>query len=144
MKTTESVAAELHAVDEIVQALDVTLHETERPDTPRCISHGVEFLEDHLQRLYGLEESSGLLAIILSVHPELSCEAQRLQAEHDTIRAEAHRLVLALEDSHAPSNDSLQNIMRELRMLIAHILSHEHHERVVLLDSANIDQGGEG
>lgn len=34
--------------------------------------------------------------------------------------------------------------MRELRHLIAGILKHELHERLVLIDSANEDRGGEG
>jgi len=144
MITTESVPSKQKAVDEIVHALDATICDPDGPETRSCIKHGVEFLEDHLRRLYGMEESGGLLDILIRVHPELASEVHRLQAEHDAIRAEAHRLVLALEDSNTPSDLSLQEIMRELRQLIAGILKHEHHERAVLIDSTNVDLGGEG
>ena len=142
--TNDRVSSELRAVNDIVEALDVTIHEAESPETRTCITHGLEFLEDHLRRLYGIEEKSGLLDIIISVHPELSTEVHRLQVEHNAIRAEAHRLVLELENSNDPSSESLHQIMRGLRHLIADILKHEHHERTVLIDSINVDQGGEG
>jgi hypothetical protein len=144
MNTVKDVTSELKAVAEIVDALDVTAHESAGPDTCSCIRHGLEFLEDHLRRLYGMEESSGLLDIIIGIHPELAREVHRLQAEHDAIRAEAHRLVLALENPSAPSDESLQAIVQELRKLIAGILNHERHERAVLIESTNSEQGGEG
>jgi hypothetical protein len=82
MNTTYGIISELKAVDEIIHALDVTLHETAGPETCTCIRHGVEFLEDHLRRLYRLEESEGLPEIILSVHPGLAAQAHRLQDEY--------------------------------------------------------------
>ncbi len=113
-----------------------------RPRIPRVV-HGVEYLETHLRRLYGIDECSGLLEIIVEVHPEFSHEAHRIQSERDAIRAEAHRLALALENPHSPTDESLHVLMKELRKLIASILLHEHHERAILIDSANVDRGGE-
>lgn len=144
MDALHQVTSELKAVDEIVHALDVTIHEPPCAETKRCMLHGVEFLEDHLRRLYGLEERGGLLEIVMFVHPELQAEVHRLHTEHDAIRAEAHRLVLELEHADAPTAESLHSLMRELRRLIAGILRHERHEREVLIDSINVDQGGEG
>lgn len=144
MDTNDFLGSEMRVVDEIVDALDLTIHEPVGPDTRNCITHGLEFLEDHLRRLYGLEEKGNLLDIVVSVHPELATELHRLQTEHDAIRAEAHRLVLTLENKHNPSDASLQGIMRSLRHLIGEILKHEKHERTVLLDSTHLDCGGEG
>jgi hypothetical protein len=144
MDKNDSLGSEMRVVDEIVDALDLTIHEPVGPDTRTCVTHGLEFLEDHLRRLYGLEERGNLLDIVVSVHPELAAELHRLQAEHDAIRTEAHRLVMVLEDKHKPSDASLQGIMRGLRHLIGEILKHEKHERTVLLDSTHLDCGGEG
>lgn len=138
------VSSELRAVTEIVQALDLTMRDTENPRARTSIVHGLEFLEDHLQRLYGIEEHGGLLDILIILHPELQAEVHRLESEHHTICAEAHRLVAALCDSQAPSDECLQDIVRKLRHLVAGILRHEHHERLVLLDSINVVDGGEG
>ncbi len=147
MNTSVGVGSEIKAVDEIIHALDVTLDETTvatSDETLTSVRHGAEFLEDHLRRLYRLEESGGLLEIIIFLHPELAHEVDRLHLEHDAIRAEAHRLVLALEDPVKPSEEALHAILGELRHLIANILSHERHERVVMIESINRDGGGEG
>jgi hypothetical protein len=145
MKENERGFLELEAVTEIVHALDVTIHEPEGPETRDCILHGVEFLEDHLRRLYQMEESHGLLDIVIRLHPELAHEAHRLEAERACVQAAAHRLVQHLADAHNPSDESLHGLMRELRRLIAGILKHEHHERSALLDAVNLDRsGGEG
>lgn len=142
------VASEVKAVDEIVHALDVTIRESvtgpASADTFTCVKHGAEFLEDHLRRLFRLEESHGLLEILLYIHPEFAHEIDRLQHEHDAIRAEAHRLVLQLENACDPTDSQLHDILEELRHLIGRILSHEHHEAAVLVESVNRDSGGEG
>lgn len=143
MDATNQIGSELIAVTDIVEALDVTAHTVISADTRTCVTHGIEFLEDHLRRLYGLEEEHGLLQILLYVHPELQGEVQRLHAEHDRIRQHAHGLVQEMEHPHDVSEKSLHKIMRELRQLLHEILNHEHHETAVLLDSVNLDQGGE-
>ena len=148
MDANPHVASEIRAVDEIVHALAVTIRESAAepptPETVACVRHGAEFLEDHLRRLYRLEESNGLLDVIVQIHPELSHAVERLQEEHDAIRAAAHRLVLALENACQPSDAELHEILRQLRHLIAEILRHEHHEQIVLVESVNRDDGGEG
>jgi hypothetical protein len=141
------VASELKAVDEIVHALDVTIRESAAEPSPEsisCVKHGAEFLEDHLRRLFGLEENHGLLEILLHIHPEFAHEVDRLQHEHDSIRGEAHRLVLQLENACEPTDVELHNILEQLRHLISRILHHEHHETAVLIESVNRDGGGEG
>jgi len=143
-----NLGSEVRAVGEILHALDVTIQETAAEPASGeglvSVMHGAEFLEDHLRRLFRLEESAGLLDILVHVHPELAHEVDRLRAEHDAIRAEAHRLVQSLENSERPSDESLHAILAELRHLIVGILKHERHERVVLLDSLIRDNGGEG
>ena len=145
---TGEVGLEMRAVGEILHALDVTIQETAAEpasgETLATVKHGVEFLEDHLRRLYRLEENSGLMEIIVCVHPELAHEIERLGGEHDAIRAEAHRLVQTLEAGAPPSESALRSILAELRRLIAGIVQHEQHERGMLVDSINRDAGGEG
>lgn len=142
------VASEIKAVDEIVHALDVTLRESaaepRTAETFSCVKHGAEFLEDHLRRLFRLEENHGLLDILLHIHPEFAHEVDRLQHEHDAIRSEAHRLVLQLENACEPTAAELHDILEQLRRLISKILNHEHHETAVLVESVNRDSGGEG
>jgi hypothetical protein len=141
------VASEIKAVDEIVHALDVTIRESAADPSPEslsCVKHGAEFLENHLRRLFRLEENHGLLDILLHIHPEFAHEVDRLQHEHDAIRSEAHRLVLQLENACQPTDAELHDILEELRHLISKILNHEHHETAVLVESVNRDRGGEG
>lgn len=155
MDTALQVGSEIRAVDEIVHALDVTIHATASslhgaspqaalPEVLSCVKHGAEFLEDHLRRLFRLEESSGLLEILVHIHPEFAHEVDRLHHEHEVIRAEAHRLVLELENACAPTDAELHNILEHLRHLIGRIVRHEHHETAVLIESVNRDGGGEG
>ncbi len=147
MEASCHVASELKAVDEIVHALDVTIRESAAEPSPEaisCVKHGAEFLEDHLRRLFRLEENHGLLEILLHIHPEFAHEVDRLQHEHDAIRSEAHRLVLQLENACEPTDGELHDILEQLRHLISRILSHEHHETAVLIESVNRDGGGEG
>jgi hypothetical protein len=148
MNTAMQVGSEIKAVDEIVHALDVTIRAT-APEAPlpeafSCVKHGAEFLEDHLRRLYRLEESGGLLDLIILIHPELAHEVERLEHEHEAIRNEAHRLVLALENASQPTDAELHDILRQLRHLISGILRHEHHEQAILVESVNRVDGGEG
>ncbi|WP_254509342.1 hypothetical protein [Anatilimnocola floriformis] len=144
---SNQVASEIRAVDEIVHALKVTMSETAcQPslDSLNCVKHGAEFLEDHLRRLFRLEEDHGLLEILLYIHPEFAHEVVRLQQEHEVIRSEAHRLVLQLENACRPSDAELHDILEHLRLLIIKIVNHEHHETAVLVESVNRDEGGEG
>lgn len=144
---TMHVASELKAVDEIVHALDTSIRESAAEpslESLSCVKHGAEFLEDHLRQLFRLEERSGLLEILLHIHPEFAHEVDRLHHEHDTIRAEAHRLVLQLENACQPSDAELHTILEQLRHLICKIVNHEHHETAVLIESVNRDGGGEG
>ncbi len=143
MATTRETITETHAVEGVVHELNVVLHRPLGGDAHVHITQSVEFLEEHLRRLFKIEQNSGLLEIIVAIHPELTHEAHRIEAERDAILSEAHRLVLALEDRHSPSDHSLHALMKELRRLIANILQHEHHELRILIDSVNIDSGGE-
>ena len=147
MDATGHVASEIRAVDEIVHALKVTIRETAdepSPDSVNCVKHGAEFLEDHLRRLFRLEEDHGLLEILLHIHPEFAHEVDRLQREHEIIRSEAHRLVLQLENACQPSDTELHDVLEHMRGLISKIVNHEHHETAVLVESVNRDEGGEG
>jgi hypothetical protein len=148
MDTAMQVGSENKAVDEIVHALDATLHEAAdehaTSEVVSCVKHGAEFLEDHLRRLFRLEESVGLLEILLHIHPEFAHKIDRLQHEHDAIRAEAHRLVLQLENACQPTDSELHDILEHLHDLIGQIVTHEHHETAVLIESVNRDGGGEG
>jgi hypothetical protein len=133
-----------HVKDALRLALSWNLREVGLARKLTSVRFCTESLVRHLQLMMEMEEQGGYLDDIGDTKPHLCDRAERLAAEHTTIRSESTR-VLALVEAATPENDeSFQECCRELELLLARLDDHESRERELFFELYCDDEGGEG
>jgi hypothetical protein len=99
--------------------------------------------QQHLERLFALEEIDGYMDSISRFNPELAGQVDDLKQDHEQLRAAVRRIVVRLDLASSTNLPEFDATCFELRTTINQVLEHLHREQDLLVEAFNRDSGGE-
>jgi hypothetical protein len=99
--------------------------------------------QQHLERLFALEEIDGYMESISRFNPELASQVDALKQDHERIRAEVRRIVVRLDLASPTNLTEFDATCFEVRATINQVLEHLRREQDLLVEAFNRDSGGE-
>jgi hypothetical protein len=99
--------------------------------------------QQHLERLFALEEIDGYMDSISRFNPELTSQVDDLRHDHEQLRAAVRRLVVRLDLASPADLPEFDATCFELRTIINQVLEHLRREQDMLVEAFNRDSGGE-
>lgn len=99
--------------------------------------------QQHLERLFALEEIDGYMDSISRFNPELAGQVDDLKQDHEQLRASVRRIVVRLDLASSTNLPEFDATCFELRTTINQVLEHLHREQDLLVEAFNRDSGGE-
>jgi len=100
--------------------------------------------QQHLERLFALEEVDGYMESVSRFNPELAREIDDLKRDHEQLRAAVRRIVVRLDLTSATNLAEFDATCFEVRATINKVLEHLRREQDLLVEAFNLDSGGEG
>ena len=100
--------------------------------------------QQHLERLFALEEIDGYMESVSRFNPELTSRVEELKRDHEQLRAAVRRIVVRLDLASPTNLPEFDATCFEVRTIINHVLDHLRHEQDLLVEAFNQDSGGEG
>lgn len=100
--------------------------------------------QQHLERLFALEEIDGYMESVSRFNPELASQVEELKRDHEQLRAAVRRIVVRLDLASPTNLPEFDATCFEVRTTINHVLDHLRRERDLLVEAFNRDSGGEG
>ena len=98
----------------------------------------------HLKRLLSLEEEEGYMDAVLSSHPELHEEVEKLRHEHDDFRRDLSRLLGRLRRVSPTDHEGFANVSADMEALLDRLETHSTKETDLIQQALLQDEGGEG
>ena len=99
--------------------------------------------QQHLERLFALEEIDGYMESISRFNPELTSQVDDLKQEHEQLRAAVRRIVVRLDLASPTNLPEFDATCFEVRTTINQVLEHLRREQDLLVEAFNRDSGGE-
>ena len=99
--------------------------------------------QQHLERLFALEEVDGYMESVSRFNPELAREIDDLKRDHEQLRAAVRRIVVRLDLTSATNLAEFDATCFEVRATINKVLEHLRREQDLLVEAFNRDSGGE-
>ena len=99
--------------------------------------------QQHLERLFALEEIDGYMESVARFNPELSNHIDDLKREHEQLRAAVRKIVVRLELASSTNLPEFDATCFEVRRTINEILEHLRREQELLVEAFQRDTGGE-
>jgi hypothetical protein len=144
----QQTKVESQALEHVTRALEVMLGwKVEGDGFSRKLSSVrffAELYQRHLERLFALEEIGGYMENVTRLNPELANQVERLEREHNRIRAAVRRSVVRIDLASTHKAAEFEKTCEKLRATVNQVLEHLRRERELLVESFNRDTGGEG
>jgi hypothetical protein len=99
--------------------------------------------QQHLERLFALEEIDGYMDSISRFNPELAGQVDDLKQDHEQLRAAVRRIVVRLDLASSTNLPEFDATCFELRTTINQVLEHLRREQDLLVEAFDRDSGGE-
>ena len=99
--------------------------------------------QQHLERLFALEEIDGYMESVSRVKPELTGQIDSLKREHELLRAAVRKIVVRLDLATSTNLAEFDATCFELRTTINDVLEHLRLEQELLVEAFQRDTGGE-
>jgi hypothetical protein len=99
--------------------------------------------QQHLERLFALEEIDGYMDSVSRFNPELAAQVDDLKQDHEQLRAAVRRIVVRLDLASPTNVPEFDATCFELRTTINQVLEHLRREQDLLVEAFNRDSGGE-
>ena len=99
--------------------------------------------QQHLERLFALEEIDGYMESVSRLNPELSSQIDNLKRDHDQLRAAVRKIVVRLDLASPTNLPEFDATCFEVRRTINEILEHLRCEQELLVEAFQRDTGGE-
>ena len=143
----QQTKVESQALEHITRALEVMIGwEVDGGGYGRKLS-SVRFFtvqyQQHLERLFALEEVDGYMESVSRFNPELAREIDDLKRDHEQLRAAVRRIVVRLDLTSATNLAEFDATCFEVRATINKVLEHLRREQDLLVEAFNRDSGGE-
>ena len=103
-----------------------------------------ELYQRHLERLFALEEIDGFMESLARLNPDLTNQVDDLKREHEHFRVAVRKTVVRLELASPTHLAGFDATCVELRKTINQILEHLRREQELLVESFQLDTGGQG
>lgn len=144
----QQIKVENEALGHVTRALEVAIAwEVKGPDLSRKLSSvrfAIELFQRQVERLFALEELDGYMVRVSRARPEWSDQIEELRQEHDQCRAAIRRAVIQLDHASPTDVGQLDAICEALRDVMLRLVQHGHRENEMVVESVNLDIGGEG
>lgn len=143
----EQTKVESQALEHITRALEIMIGwDIDGTGFVRKLS-SVRFFtvqyQQHLERLFALEEIDGYMESVSRFNPGLSHVVNDLKRDHERFRAAVRKLVVRLDLASAADLADFDATCAEVRTTINQVLEHLRREQDLLVDAFNRDTGGE-
>src|SRR6476660_1077196 len=99
--------------------------------------------QQHLERLFALEEVDGYMESASRFNPELADQIDDLKHDHEQLRAAVRRIVVRLDLASSTNLPEFDATCFELRKTINEVLEHLRLEQELLVEAFQRDTGGE-
>jgi hypothetical protein len=99
--------------------------------------------QQHLERLFALEEIDGYMESVSRLNPELSNQVDDLKRDHEQLRAAVRKIVVRLDLASPTNLPEFDATCFEVRITINDVLEHLHREQELLVEAFQRDTGGE-
>jgi hypothetical protein len=99
--------------------------------------------QQHLERLFALEEIDGYMESVSRFNPELTEQIDDLKRDHEQLRAAVRRIVVRLDLASSANLAEFDATCFEIRRTINEILEHLRLEQELLVEAFQRDTGGE-
>jgi hypothetical protein len=99
--------------------------------------------QQHLERLFALEEIDGYMETLSRFNPELSNRIDDLKRDHEQLRAAVRKIVVRLDLASSTNLAEFDATCFEFRRTINEILEHLRREQELLVEAFQRDTGGE-
>ena len=99
--------------------------------------------QQHLERLFALEEIDGYMENISRFNPELANQINELKRDHEQLRAAVRKIVVRLDLASPVNLAEFDATCFEVRRTINEILEHLRREQELLVEAFQRDTGGE-
>ena len=99
--------------------------------------------QQHLERLFALEEIDGYMESVSRFNPELTNRIDDLKRDHDQLRAAVRKIVVRLDLASSTNLPEFDATCFEIRTTINQVLEHLRREQDLLVEAFNRDRGGE-
>ena len=99
--------------------------------------------QQHLERLFALEEIDGYMESLSRFNPELSNQVDDLKRDHEQLRSAVRKIVVRLDLASATNLAEFDATCFEVRRTINEILEHLRREQELLVEAFQRDTGGE-
>jgi hypothetical protein len=100
--------------------------------------------QQHLERLFALEEIDGYMDSISKFNPALASQVKDLKKDHEQLRAAVRRIVVRLDLASPTNLPEFDATCFKVRTTINQVLEHLRREQDLLVETFNRDPGGEG
>ena len=144
----QQTKVESQALEHVTQALEVMIGWAVDGDGFARKLSSVRFFavqyQQHLERLFALEEIDGYMESICRFNPELADQVDELKQDHEQLRAEVRRIVVRLDLATPENLAEFDATCFEIRTTINQVLEHLRREQDLLVEAFNRDTGGEG
>jgi len=143
----QQTKVESQALEHITRALEVMIGwEVDGGGYGRKLS-SVRFFtvqyQQHLERLFALEEIDGYMESVSRFNPELTNEIDELKCDHEQLRAAVRKIVVRLDLASPTNPAAFDATCFEVRRTINEILEHLRREQDLLVEAFQRDTGGE-
>ena len=143
----QQTKVESQALEHITRALEVMIGwEVDGGGYGRKLS-SVRFFtvqyQQHLERLFALEEIDGYMESVSRFNPELSTQIEDLKRDHELLRAAVRKIVVRLDLASSTNLAEFDATCFELRTTINDVLEHLRLEQELLVEAFQRDTGGE-
>jgi hypothetical protein len=99
--------------------------------------------QQHVERLFALEEIDGYMESISRFNPELANQIDDLKRDHEQLRAAVRKIVVRLDLASPDNLAEFDATCFEVRRTINEILEHLRREQELLVEALQRDTGGE-
>jgi hypothetical protein len=143
----QQTKVESQALEHVTQALEVMIGwAVDGGGYDRKLS-SVRFFtmlyQQHLERLFALEEIDGYMGSISRFNPQLTSQVDDLKRDHELLRAAIRKIVVRLDLASPTNLSEFDATCFELRTTINQVLEHLRREQDLLVEAFNRDTGGE-
>lgn len=143
----QQTKVESRALEHVTQALEVMIGWAVDADGFARKLSSVRFFtvqyQQHLERLFALEEIDGYMESISRFNPDLAHQVADLKRDHEQLRAGVRKIVVRLDLATPENVAEFDATCFDVRTTINQVLEHLRREQDLLVEAFNQDTGGE-
>ena len=124
----EHMREEHRRLEHLIQRALATIPGWEEGDAPQWMprtAEGLMAIRNELMHHFHNEEQGGCLEEAVARKPQLSCEVQRIESQHEELLERLNELICRCESACRPSPAQAQATELEFRQLVRELRQHE-------------------